>query len=268
MLSEIDIPDWVNPSNWPVWAQAASGGAAAAAGVPLVKQGYNALTNNFFKQADVEAEIEAAKKAAEKAAVKTTAEIDAANKANAIITQQNQFADAQWRATGGPQKGIAPPTPKSLVPVPTMPMAYKEPRRGPGDRTSAMVGRGIRNNPKKAALAAAAIGLGGMVAWLTLAVKTTVATIDTAMTSADDAVKAQVTELENELELFQRAARMTDQQLAGTLLQNPEDYLKFAKRVMRHCSKYPNTPDCQDRMDRLCADPVLTNLNGGPLAGC
>jgi hypothetical protein len=268
MLSEIDIPDWVNPSNWPVWAQAAAGLSAAKYGPGATSDAYNAVKNKFFKQADVEAEIEAAKKAAEKAAVKTTAEIDAANKANAIITQQNQFADAQWRATGGPQKGIAPPTPKSLVPVPEMPAAYKEPRRGPINRTSAMFGRGVRNNPKKWALAAAATGLAGMVLWLTAAVKGTVAAVDTGMTAADDAVKAQATELENDLELFRQAARNTDQQLAGTLLQNPEDYLRFAKRVMRHCSKFPNTPDCQDRMDRLCADPVLTDLNGGPLAGC
>jgi hypothetical protein len=268
MLSEIDIPDWVNPSNWPVWAQIAGGAGAYKYGPDIVKKGYNAVTDNLPSgQARIEAEIEAAKKAAEATAAQTTAAIDAANQENARITTQNAEAERQWRtkspATRGPR-----PTPKPLVPVPEMPAAFTAPKRGPMNKGAAAIGRWKIANPKKVALAAAATGLGGMVLWLTAAVKGTVAAVDAGMTAADDAVKAQATELENDLELFRQAARNTDEQLAGTLLQNPEDYLRFAKRVMRHCSKFPNTPDCQDRMDRLCADPVLTNLNGGPLAGC
>ena len=268
MLSEIDIPDWVNPSNWPVWAQIAGGAGAYKYGPDMVKKGYNAVTDKLPSgQARIEAEIEAAKKAAEATAAQTTAAIDAANQENARITTQNAEAERQWRtkspATRGPR-----PTPTALVAVPEMPPAFTAPKRGLMNKGAAAIGRWKIANPKKVALAAAAIGLVGMGAWLTATVKGTVATVDTVTTAADDAVKAQATELENQLELFKRAARMTDEHLAGTLLQTPENYLKFAKVVMKYCSGNPNTPKCQDRMDRLCADPVLTDLNGGPLAGC
>ena len=244
------------------------GVGGAKYGPDMVKKGYNAVTDKLpGGQARIEAEIEAAKKAAEATATQTTAAIDAANQENARITAQNAEAERQWRtkspATRGPR-----PTPTALVAVPEMPPAFTAPKRGPIKKGAAAIGRWKIANPKKAALAAAATGLVGMGLWLTAAVKGTVATVEKGVDVANNVVKDRATEIENTRDLFIRAAQMTDEQLAGTLLQNPEDYLKFAKVVMKYCSGNPNEPGCKDRMDRLCADPVLTDLNGGRLAGC
>jgi hypothetical protein len=267
MLSEIDIPDWVNPSTWPVWAQAAGGLGAAKYGPGAVSGAYNAVTDKLTKQARIEAEIEAAKKAAETTATQTAAAIDAANQENARITAQNAEAERQWRtkspATRGPR-----PTPKPLVPVPEMPLTLKSPRRGPIDRSAAAIGRTGMKYPKISKLIAAAVGLGSMGAFLYGAVKGTEKTVTTAVDAANTVVQSKATEVENQLDLFKRAAQMTDEQLAGTLLQTPENYLKFANVVMDYCSGHPGTPKCQERMTLLCKDPVLKDLNGGPLDGC
>ena len=267
MLSEIEIPDWVNPANLPTWAQAALGGAGAMYGPDMVKKGYNAVTNKLTNQARIEAEIEAAKKAAETTATQTAAAIDAANQENSRITAQNAEAERQWRSkpphTRGPR-----PTPKPLVPVPEMPLTLKSPRRGPIDRSSAAIGRWGMKNPKTAKLIAAAVGLVGMGTFLYGAVKGTEKAVTTAADTANTVVQNKVAEVENQLDLLKRAAQMTDEHLAGTLLQTPENYLKFANVVMDYCSGHPGTPKCQERMTLLCKDPVLRDLNGGPLDGC
>ena len=264
MLSELD---WSDLNNLPPWAQAALGGGGAIYGPGLVKKGYDAVTGTFTDQAKKEAEIQAAKDAAEAAARDATAAIDAANQENARITTQNAEAERQWRtkspATRGPR-----PTPKDLVPVPTMPTRPATPKRGIFQKGAAAIGRWGMRNPKTAKLIAAAVGLGGIVVWLKSVVTGTVATVNTAVDTANTVVKDKATEVQNTRDLFKRAAQMTDEQLAGTLLQNPEDYLKFAKVVMKYCSGHPNEPGCEDRMQKLCKDPVLKDLNGGPLAGC
>ena len=288
MLSEID------------WTDAASlVGAGVAGGVAThipgwIAGGYQAAKDKMTKQARIEAEIEAAKKAAGTAADEATAAIDAANQENiritaqnnadelavnqenARITRQNAEAERRWRASPSATRGPRPtptdlkppPTPKPLVPVPEMPLALKSPRRGPIDRSAAGIGRAGMANPKTAKLIAGALGLVGMAYAAWGLYKLSVETGKETMNIANDYVQKEVQEIKIQQELFKRSAQMTDAELAELLLKNPEEYLKYARFVMEFCSGHPNEPICKERMAKFCADPVLKELNGGPLAGC
>jgi hypothetical protein len=264
MLSEID---WSDLSNLPTWAQAALGGAGAVYGPGMVKKGYDAVTGTFTDQAKKEAEIQAAKDAAEAAARDATAAIDAANQENIRITAQNDAAERQWRNIGR-HAGQPRPTPKPLVPVPTMPTMPATPKRGIFQKGAAMIGRFGMRNPKITKLMAAATALVGMAGAAAYYVKLSAAAVEKGVDVANKTVQDKVKEVENTRDLFKRAAQLTDAQLAGTLLQNPEDYLHFAKVVMEFCSGHPNDPKCQESMAKICKDPVLKDLNGGPMDGC
>jgi acetyl-CoA carboxylase alpha subunit len=217
-------------------------------------------------QARIEAEIEAAKKAAETAAVKTTAEIDAANKANARITAQYNLDLRKWNAKSPANR---PPKPTlNLVPVPEMPAAYKEPRRGPVNRLAAGTGRAGMAYPKTAKLISGALALSGIAAAALLYYNITKETVIQTTNIASDAVQRELDKINLQKELFKRASQMTDPELAELLLKNPEKYLQWAQIEMEHCSGHPNEPICKTRMAKLCADQTLTALNGGPLAGC
>jgi energy-coupling factor transporter ATP-binding protein EcfA2 len=122
--------------------------------------------------------------------------------------------------------------------------------------------------PKTAKLIAAATALTGMASAALLYYNIAKETVNQTMNIASDAVERQAKEIEANEDLFKRASQMNDAQLAGTLMQNPEDYLKYARIEMEFCSGHPNVPKCKQRMAQLCADPVLKELNGGPLDGC
>jgi hypothetical protein len=260
MLSEID---------WEAVAQLAGAGVVGGLAVKApgwIKAGYNAATDKMTNQARKEAEIEAAKKAAETAAVKTTAEIDAANKANARITAQYNLDLRKWNAKSPANR---PPKPTlNLVPVPEMPAAYKEPRRGPINRLAAGTGRLGMAYPKTAKLITGALALSGIAAAALLYYNITKETVIQTTNIAGDAVQRELDKINLQKELFKRASQMTDPELAELLLNNPEKYLQWAQVEMEHCSGHPNEPICKTRMAKLCADPVLKQLNGGPLAGC
>jgi len=285
MLSEIDWTD----------AAALVGAGAVGGLVPgWIAGGYKAAKDKMTKQARIEAEIEAAKKAAGTAADKATAAIDAANQENiritaqnnadelavnqenARITRQNAEAERRWRASPSATRGPRPtptdlkppPTPAALKPVPEMPLALKAPRRGPLDRGAAVVGRAGMANPKTAKLIAGATALVGIAAAAYYYYKLTVETGKETMNIANDYVQKEVQEIKIKEELFKRSAQMTDAELAELLLKNPEEYLKWGKFEMNHCSGHPNDPICKTRMAKLCADQTLKELNGGPLAGC
>jgi hypothetical protein len=258
MLSEID---------WKDAAEVIGLGALGAKAPGWIAGGYQAAKDKMTKQARIEAEIEAAKQAAEKAADEATAAIDAANQENARITAQNAQAERLWRNTGR-LRGDPRPTPIALKPVPTMPADPRFPKRGIFQKGAAAIGRAGMNNPKTAKLIMAAIGLVGMAAAAYSYVKLGVATVDKTLDIANKEVQSKVEEIKSAEDLFKRASQMTDAQLAGTLMLNPEDYLKYAKVEMEFCSGHPNVPKCQERMAQLCKDPVLKELNGGPLDGC